>query len=64
MEELKKDMSQVLTRIKRISKEMADGKVTLTNELQNKMLKAITLNSLFTGYLCVFFTVKLFIEGK
>lgn len=64
MEILKKDVAQVLDAVKRIKKDMVENKVTLTNELQNKMLKQLTLNSLFTGYLCLFFTIKLFMEGK
>lgn len=39
-------------------------KVTLGNRLQSQILNAMTLNNLFLGYLCVFFTVKLFIDGK
>lgn len=64
MEILRKDVNQILTRVRKIDKEMADKRTTLTDELQNKVLKGVTLNNLFLGYLCVFFTVKLFFEGK
>lgn len=64
MEILKKDVNQILTRVKRINKDMANGKTTLTDQIETRILKGITLNSLFLGYLCVFFTVKLFFEGK